>query len=110
MEFTKEKAKQPKEHSYYALIREEIIQEIDDQNVISRNHYGAEVLNSENVVFVDCDVSIKLNKEKEEIQIKIIKASPKKGSASNGKVKKEKSPQKESSNNVSASTSERKKD
>ncbi len=40
---------------YEVAIREEIIQEIDRNNIVSRNRYGALVLNSENVVFVDID-------------------------------------------------------
>ncbi|MDP6182604.1 MAG: hypothetical protein QF609_02190 [Gammaproteobacteria bacterium] len=40
---------------YEVAIREEIIEEIDAQNVVSRNRYGALVLNSENVVFIDID-------------------------------------------------------
>lgn len=40
---------------YKVAIREEIIEEIDRHNIISRNRYGALVLNSENVVFVDID-------------------------------------------------------
>lgn len=41
--------------TYEVAIREEIIKEIDRHNIISRNRYGALVLNSENVVFVDID-------------------------------------------------------
>ena len=40
---------------YEVAIREEIIQEIDRNNIVSRNRYGALVLNSENVAFIDID-------------------------------------------------------
>ncbi len=42
---------------YEVAIREEIIQEIDRNNTVSRNRYGALalVLNSENVAFIDID-------------------------------------------------------
>lgn len=40
---------------YEPCIREEVVQVIDTHNLISRNRYGALVLNSENVVFVDID-------------------------------------------------------
>lgn len=36
-------------------IREEILHELSPQNIITRNRYGAEVLNSENLVFIDID-------------------------------------------------------
>lgn len=41
--------------SYEADIREEVIERIDDRNVITRNRYGAEVLNSSEVLFIDID-------------------------------------------------------
>lgn len=41
--------------SYEVAIREEIIEEIDARNIVSRNRYGALVLNSEDVVFIDID-------------------------------------------------------
>lgn len=44
-----------KDESYEADIREEIIQRLDRGNVVTRNRYGAWVLNSTNVVFVDID-------------------------------------------------------
>lgn len=44
-----------KDESYEADIREEIIQRVDAGNVVTRNRYGACVLNSANVVFVDMD-------------------------------------------------------
>ncbi len=40
---------------YEAAIREEIVETIDEKNLISRNRYGALVLNSEDTVFVDID-------------------------------------------------------
>ncbi len=40
---------------YEAEIREQIIQQIDRQNIVSRNRYGALVLNSENLLFIDID-------------------------------------------------------
>ena len=44
-----------KSKDYEFDIREEIIQEIDAQNIITRNRYGALVLNSENHMFIDID-------------------------------------------------------
>lgn len=44
-----------KGRDYEADIREEPIQWIGDQDVVTRNRYGAEVLNSTSVVFVDID-------------------------------------------------------
>ena len=41
--------------SYDVPIREEIVHRIDDRNLITRNRYGALVLNTENVMFVDID-------------------------------------------------------
>jgi len=40
---------------YESEIREEVLQTIDPRNVITRNRYGAQVLNSENIVFLDID-------------------------------------------------------
>ena len=40
---------------YESEIREEILQTIDPRNVITRNRYGARVLNSENILFLDID-------------------------------------------------------
>ena len=36
-------------------IREEIVREFSPENIVTRNRYGAEVLNSETLVFVDID-------------------------------------------------------
>ena len=36
-------------------IREEIVRELSPENIVTRNRYGAEVLNSETLVFVDID-------------------------------------------------------
>ena len=36
-------------------IREEILHELDPRNIVSRNRYGADVLNSETHVFIDVD-------------------------------------------------------
>jgi len=41
--------------SYEVDIREEVLARIDAGNVVTRNRYGAAVLNSENVLFVDID-------------------------------------------------------
>ncbi len=49
-----EKCREPPD-DYEVAIREEIIEEIDARNVVSRNRYGALVLNSETVVFIDID-------------------------------------------------------
>lgn len=40
---------------YEPCIREEVVRVIDGHNLISRNRYGAQVLNSENIMFVDID-------------------------------------------------------
>ena len=40
---------------YEVEIREEILQTIDDKSVITRNRYGAQVLNAENLMFLDID-------------------------------------------------------
>ncbi len=40
---------------YEPCIREEVVRTIDARNLISRNRYGAQVLNSENIIFVDID-------------------------------------------------------
>jgi len=40
---------------YDVAVREEIIEVIDSRNIVSRNRYGALVLNSESVVFIDID-------------------------------------------------------
>ena len=41
--------------SYTVEIKEELINSIDERNVITRNRYGALVLNSENTIFLDID-------------------------------------------------------
>lgn len=40
---------------YEAEIREEILQVVDDQSIITRNRYGAQVLNTESLMFLDID-------------------------------------------------------
>lgn len=40
---------------YEVEIREEILQTIDDKSIITRNRYGAQVLNTENLMFLDID-------------------------------------------------------
>ena len=40
---------------YEAEIREEILQIIDDHSAITRNRYGAQVLNAENLLILDID-------------------------------------------------------
>ncbi|MCL4527916.1 MAG: hypothetical protein M1282_00695 [Chloroflexi bacterium] len=40
---------------YEVEIREEILQTIDDKSIITRNRYGAQVLNAENLMFLDID-------------------------------------------------------
>ena len=40
---------------YEAEIREELLQTIDDHSVITRNRYGAQVLNTENLMILDID-------------------------------------------------------
>ncbi len=44
-----------KDKDYEADIVEEIIERLDDKNVVTRNRYGALVLNSTNHVFIDID-------------------------------------------------------
>ncbi|MCB9260937.1 MAG: hypothetical protein H6607_00975 [Flavobacteriales bacterium] len=44
-----------KPHYYEVEIREEIIATIDEKNIITRNRYGALVLNSQNVMSIDID-------------------------------------------------------
>jgi len=46
-----------KDNDYTIEIREEIIAKIDDNNIITRNRYGALVLNSAEVMFVDIDTA-----------------------------------------------------
>jgi hypothetical protein len=41
--------------AYEAEIREEILQSIDDHSVITRNRYGAQVLNAEHLLILDID-------------------------------------------------------
>jgi hypothetical protein len=41
--------------AYTADIREELIHEIDANNLVTRNRYGAEVLNSTDHLFIDID-------------------------------------------------------
>jgi hypothetical protein len=40
---------------YEVPIREEILSRLDAQNIVTRNLYGAEVLNSESLIFLDID-------------------------------------------------------
>jgi hypothetical protein len=40
---------------YEVEIREEILQMIDDKTVITRNRYGAQVMNAESLMFIDID-------------------------------------------------------
>lgn len=44
-----------KDESYVADILEEIIEVIDEDNVVTRNRYGALVLNSRHLMFIDID-------------------------------------------------------
>lgn len=44
-----------KDHDYEADIIEEIIEKIDDANIVTRNRYGALVLNSKELLFIDVD-------------------------------------------------------
>lgn len=46
---------QPEEGEYCAIIAEELLEEVDAHNVITRNRYGAEVLNSVDTCFLDVD-------------------------------------------------------
>ena len=41
--------------NYEAEIREEILKVVDDKSIISRNRYGAQVLNTERLMFLDID-------------------------------------------------------
>ncbi len=40
---------------YQVEIREEILQTLDDKTIITRNRYGAQVMNAENLMFLDID-------------------------------------------------------
>ena len=87
-----------KNRDYEVDIREEIVQEIDSQNIITRNRYGALVLNSENHMFIDIDQNKRFMglwdrllrdnvPRKELLQQKIIKKlSSKKYRATNARV------------------------
>ncbi|CAA0199066.1 hypothetical protein [Tenacibaculum maritimum] len=44
-----------KNAEYESDIIEEIIEKIDEQNIVTRNRYGALVLNSKNMMFIDID-------------------------------------------------------
>lgn len=44
-----------KDRDYEANIVEEIVEILDDQNIVTRNRYGALVLNSTNHIFIDID-------------------------------------------------------
>lgn len=63
---------------YEVAIREEIVQSINNNAVITRNRYGAEVLNVTNLMFIDIDeyfdfLGIFINRTKEQQKVKIIK-------------------------------------
>ncbi len=45
----------PDDEDYEADIREEILHEIDSDNIVTRNRYGAEVLNCKKTMFIDVD-------------------------------------------------------
>lgn len=45
----------PEPGDYSADIREEVVRELDARNVVTRNRYGALVLNSESVTMIDVD-------------------------------------------------------
>ena len=47
--------KDKKEEEYRVEIKEEVITELDSKNVVTRNRYGALVLNSEHTMFIDID-------------------------------------------------------
>ena len=42
--------------AYEAEIREEILQIVDDHSAITRNRYGAQVLNTENLMILDIEI------------------------------------------------------
>ncbi len=44
-----------KDESYEADIREEVLARVDERNVVTRNRYGAAVLNSAGLLFIDID-------------------------------------------------------
>jgi hypothetical protein len=46
-----------KDENYEVSIREEFLEEIIPGNIVTRNRYGAEVLNSETVLFADIDLA-----------------------------------------------------
>ena len=45
----------PNDEDYEADIMEEIIHQIDSDNIVTRNRYGAEVLNCKKIMFIDVD-------------------------------------------------------
>ncbi|MBN2573936.1 MAG: hypothetical protein JXP73_05165 [Deltaproteobacteria bacterium] len=45
----------PGDDGYEADIREEVLAQIDERNVVTRNRYGAAVLNSSELLFIDID-------------------------------------------------------
>lgn len=73
---------------YKAEIREEIIEEIDSNNVVTLNRYGAKVLNSKDTVFIDIDEpkrnlfnffkTYSLKEKKKQILQQVLKATRKK--------------------------------
>jgi len=46
---------EPGDTDYEADIREEILYQIDSDNIITRNRYGAEILNCRKIMFIDVD-------------------------------------------------------
>jgi len=42
-------------NDYQVEIREEILQTVDEKTIITRNRYGAQVMNAENLMFLDID-------------------------------------------------------
>ncbi len=45
----------PDDEDYEADIKEEILHEIDSENIVTRNRYGAEILNCKKTMFIDVD-------------------------------------------------------
>lgn len=45
----------PEKEDYSADINEEVVRELDPKNIVTRNRYGALVLNSESVTIIDVD-------------------------------------------------------
>jgi hypothetical protein len=75
---------------YQVEIREEIVAELDAKNIITRNRYGALVLNSENILMIDIDDAVyslfDLFKARADKKQKILEMIDKKSAAYRGLI------------------------